>query len=60
MMTQEMMNNITTYMDDEIREQLHNELAPCEPDEFLKEYVKHDPEMSDLLANEFKGIYQDY
>lgn len=60
MMTQEMMNNITTYMDDGIREKLHNELVPCEPDEFLKEYIKLDPEMSDLLVSEFKGIYQDH
>ena len=28
------------YMDDEIREEIHNELAPCTDQEFFDEYAK--------------------
>ena len=35
----EEMENIATYMNDEIREDLHFEMAPCEPEEFLRAYV---------------------
>lgn len=27
-------------MDDEIREQLHSELSPCDPQEFIDSYAK--------------------
>lgn len=27
------------YMDDEIRERLHDEMAPCDPQEFVEAYV---------------------
>lgn len=33
-------DNIVNWMDDEIREELHNEIAPCTDMEFLKEYSK--------------------
>lgn len=52
-LTQELMNVIASYMNDEIREDLHFRLAPCEPDLFLREYVKRDPEFEKLLYNEF-------
>lgn len=31
---------IVHYMDKEIAEELHMRLAPCETEEFLKEYIK--------------------
>lgn len=36
--TQEKMDAIAVLMDDETREKVHRELAPCEPIEFLKRY----------------------
>ena len=51
--TQELMDIIATYMNDDIREDLHFRLAPCEPDLFLSEYVKRDPEFEKLLYDEF-------
>lgn len=50
---QELMNTIATYMDNNIREELHFRLAPCEPDLFLREYVKRDPAFAELLKTEF-------
>ena len=47
------MENIVTYMDDNIREAVHREFAPCSPEVFLEEYLKRDPSFEDLLANEF-------
>ena len=47
------MNAIASYMDDEIREELHNEIAPCEPEEFLKKYMERDPDFEELLESEF-------
>lgn len=44
---------IVTYMDDDIRENVHNDLAPCSEEEFLNEYVKRDPEFKKLLHEEF-------
>ena len=35
-LTQELMDTIASYMDDEKREQVHFELAPCDPEELLK------------------------
>lgn len=32
------------YMDDEIREEVHMDLAPCTEVEFLNEYKKRHPE----------------
>ncbi len=51
--TQEDMNNIGSYMDDEIREDLHSKLAPCSPDVFISAYLELDPDFLVLLQNEF-------
>lgn len=51
--TNEMMNVIGSYMDDDIREEIHGEVAPCTPDEFLTAYLEKDPEFLGLLENEF-------
>ena len=52
-MTQELMDTIATYMDDEKREQVHRELAPCSPEAFLARYCELDPEFENLLKLEF-------
>lgn len=54
MISQERMDTIGTYMDDDIREQVHYELAPCTPEEFLIRYLDLDPDFEDLLWSEFR------
>ena len=49
----DLMDEIASYMDDDIREQVHFELAPCSNSEFLERYVELDPEFSELLSSEF-------
>ena len=34
---------IESYMNDEIRERLHSELAPCTEQEFFDRYIEEDP-----------------
>lgn len=48
-----MMENICTYMNDDIREELHFKLVPCSNKTFLNEYCKRDPGFEELLKNEF-------
>ena len=50
---QVMLDDIATYMVDEIREQVHAELAPCTPEEFLTRYLQLDCEFIKLLLSEF-------
>lgn len=52
-LTQEFMDTIASYMDDEKREDLHAELVPCEPEEFLRKYLELDHDFEELLDNEF-------
>lgn len=47
------MNTIASYMDDETRETVHHELAPCTHEEFLKRYLELDPNFTELLSIEF-------
>jgi hypothetical protein len=47
------MNEIASYMDDEIREELHSQLAPCTHEEFIKAYLERDPDFIEILHNEF-------
>lgn len=53
-LTQDQLDVIAKYMNDEIREKIHFRFAPCEPDFFLREYVKRDPEFEKLLYDEFR------
>lgn len=50
---QKTMDAIAAYMDDDKREQVHFELAPCEPEEFLKRYLELDPDFEDVLKSDF-------
>lgn len=52
-LTNKLMNVIAVYMDDETREKVHLELAPCSPKEFLKRYLELDADFAELLYNEF-------
>lgn len=47
------MNSIATYMVDDIREDLHLNLAPCSNEKFLNEYLIKDPSFWEILRNEF-------
>ena len=51
--TQEQMDVIVVLMDDEIRERVHRELAPCTPEAFLKRYCELVPEFEEVLNGEF-------
>lgn len=46
---------IVPYMFDDIREDVHSDLAPCSREEFLEEYLKRDPKLQDVLDSEFDG-----
>ena len=52
-MSMDTMDIIAGYMDDETREKVHCELAPCTNEEFLTRYVELDPDFEDLLKSEF-------
>ena len=51
--TQDLLDVIATYMDEDIREDMHYRFAPCEPEFFLNEYLKRDPEFGEVLHSEF-------
>ena len=51
--TKKKMDVIASYMDDEKREQVHFELAPCSPEEFLKRYIELDHDFEKILKSEF-------
>ena len=53
MLKETVMLTIVNLMDDEIREQVHHELAPCTDMEFLRRYVELDPEFESVLESEF-------
>lgn len=42
--------SIVMLMDDEIRERVHAEMAPCTDEEFLERYLELDPEFEAVLA----------
>lgn len=50
--TPDEMKNLESYMNDEIREKVHFQFAPCSDEKFLQEYVKADEEFITVL-NEF-------
>lgn len=51
--TQEKMDAIAVLMDDETREKVHHELAPCEPIEFLKRYCELELSFEAVLKANF-------
>lgn len=56
--SKELMNNIATYMDDELREQTHYDVAPCSNEVFITEYYNTASSelkrgLEDILSDEF-------
>lgn len=51
--SQKTMDAIAVFMDDEIREKVHYELAPCDPEMFLRRYLELDPDFANVLKSEF-------
>ena len=49
---------IVNLMDDDIREKVHFEMAPCTEEAFLKRYLQLDPDFENVLQPEF-GIHAD-
>jgi hypothetical protein len=47
-------DNVVSYMDDDIREELHSKLAPCEPQEFINAYVEKHYEK---FGEQFYGLF---
>lgn len=47
------MEAVAAVMDDEIREAVHYQLAPCTNEEFIREYVRRAPEFEEVLKTEF-------
>lgn len=47
------MEAIAVLMNDELREKVHFELAPCSNEEFLKRYCELDPDFESVLKSEF-------
>ena len=44
---------IVNLMDDDIREKVHFEMAPCTEESFLKRYLQLDPDFENVLQTEF-------
>lgn len=53
-----LMENIAVYMDDEKREKVHFELAPCSNEKFLERYLELDPDFAFFLEDEFGITYE--
>ena len=51
--TNEEMNDIALYMDDEIREGIHFNLAPCTNEEFIIAYCNAVPDFEEFLNKTF-------
>lgn len=51
--TDNVMDAIVVLMDDDIRERVHGELAPCTNRDFLVRYCELVPEFEDVLNSEF-------
>lgn len=52
-LTQDELDIIASYMDDEIREYIAFKLAQCTPEAFLRAYVEEDESFTELLKIEF-------
>ena len=53
MITNKKMNAIAIYMDDVKREYVHNEIAPCSNETFIRRYLEIDPGFAETLKSEF-------
>jgi len=55
-MTDPEMDALVNYMDDDIREKVHQELAPCTHEEFILRYIELDPEFEKVIDQEFSSV----
>ena len=46
-------NEVVSLMTDEVREQVHFELAPCSNEDFLTRYLELEPDFENVLEIEF-------
>lgn len=53
------MEIIEQYMDDEIRERLHGELAPCADQVFFDRYMEEDPEFMERFSMDLYPISEE-
>ena len=51
--TNEEMNDMALYMNDDIREAIHREIAPCTNEEFIIAYCNTEPSFEDCLNDLF-------
>ena len=58
-LTQEPMDTIASYMDDEKRENVHFELAACKQEEFLKRYLELDFKLTQELMDTIASYMDD-
>lgn len=56
--SEDLQEKIASYMRDDIREDVHGDLAPCTPEEFDREYLKRDPEFRNLMADVFPEVLE--
>lgn len=54
--TNEEMNDVALYMNDDLRESIHFKLAPCTNEEFLETYCNADPDFEKWCLNDIFGI----
>lgn len=54
--SKEEMDALVNYMDDDIRESVHLELAPCTHEEFVLRYIELDPEFEKVIDQEFNSV----
>ena len=57
-LTEELIETISSYMNDEIREDIHSKMAPCSFEKFLKAYLEEDESFYNLLKSEFYEVYE--
>lgn len=48
-------DSIVNLMDDDMRERVHGEMAPCTEQKFLSRYLEYVPEFEDVIRGEFDG-----
>jgi hypothetical protein len=49
--------DITYIMDNDIREQVYAQLAPCTPETFLKRYGELDPTIYDYIESNGRRVF---
>lgn len=56
--SKEEMDALVSYMNNDIREKVHMELAPCTNEEFLVRYIELDSELEKVMEQEFEEVLE--